>query len=130
MTNYTTNGTNLLENSLYDASGKQLQWNALAKTSSVLFIVATICTFVLAFLIQLNVLSFGALTALMLLNVFFAFAAAVLWTAMAVYQAKSYYTVLEPVSSDINPIAFGPGFYILWVFFICSPLPALFCCRH
>jgi hypothetical protein len=72
-------------------SVEQFQWNAIAKSGSVLLIVATICTAALAFLVQFDfLLPFWALATLMALNAFFAFASASLWTTMVVYQGHSY----------------------------------------
>lgn len=116
-----TETTISLGNSIYDTGEEQYQWNAIAKSGSVLLIVATICTAVLAFLVQFDFLPFWALASLMALNTFFAFAAAGLWTAMAVYQAHIYSAVLGPVATDdSHAAAFGPGFYIIWVYFFCT----------
>jgi hypothetical protein len=103
-------------------SVEQFQWNAIAKSGSVLLIVATICTAALAFLVQFDfLLPFWALATLMALNAFFAFASASLWTTMVVYQAHSYSALIAPTATDAgHAAAFGPGFYVLWVYFLCT----------
>lgn len=87
-----------------------------------LLIIATTCTAALAFLVQFDfLLPFWALATLMALNAFFAFASASLWTTMVVYQAYSYSALIAPTATDAgHAAAFGPGFYVIWVYFLCT----------
>lgn len=114
-------GTRALGPSIYDTSVEQFRWNAIAKSGSVLLIVATVCTAALAFLVQFDFLPFWALAILMALNAFFAFASASLWTTMVVNQAFSYSALIAPTATDAgHAAAFGAGFYVIWVYFLCT----------
>jgi hypothetical protein len=93
----------------------------MTKAASVLLIAATTCTCVLAFLVQFDVLPFPALAALISANALFAFR--IRQPLDSHGRLPSELLLLSP---GPNIRRFGPpsrlrvGFYILWVFFICS----------
>ena len=40
---------------------------------------------------------------------------------MVVYQAYSYSALIAPTATDAgHAAAFGPGFYVIWVYFLCT----------
>jgi hypothetical protein len=104
--------------STYDA--KQSLWRALGITSSVFLIVSVIWMLGVAIYIWFLPQRFNLSMALILMNMVLAFGAAGIWTGMAVDQTFTFNSPPAPAEGPSYSTSLGPGFYLLWVFAVCT----------
>ena len=104
----------------FDTKSRQALWKSLTKASSALLIASIVWTLGVAIIIQIDRLAFAWFAFLIGVGILIVFGAAGIYTAVLVDQTYKFHSLLAPAPKLSSAIALGPGFYILWVFALCT----------